>query len=307
MRLRRDILLFGLLAAAALAGGWWLLAHRPGGAVEAYQREMEAKASRTSTPPPAEAFRATLCEKGACVLVEAGGLAFLFGAGEGAAASLKALGLVRSDMDLILLPELDLDAVLGLPAVAALARQAGRGEPLKVNGPDGLLPVVDGANLLAAADRAVRLTVALDGVDEGLAGRVVFDSGVVAIRAFWSGDGRGRAYRVEFDGKSLVLAGCRAGPETTLAAIRGVPAAYGILYSGSEALAVGEQRCPDIAETLNAAAQGRLGATLIVPDSAKEAREAWRELIAATPQAKAQLGAGGVQLDLTGETPAIRN
>jgi hypothetical protein len=40
------------------------------------------------------------------VLVEAGGLAFLFGAGEGAAASLQARGLVRADVDLVLLPDL---------------------------------------------------------------------------------------------------------------------------------------------------------------------------------------------------------
>ena len=39
MRLRRDLLLFGLLAVAALAGGWWLLqrpgADRPGMDVDA--------------------------------------------------------------------------------------------------------------------------------------------------------------------------------------------------------------------------------------------------------------------------------
>jgi hypothetical protein len=90
VKIRRDLLLFGLLAAAALAGGWWLLSQRSGGAVEAYKREAAAQArSGAAMPAPAEAFRATLCEAGRCVLVEAGGLAFLFGAGEGAGDGLR--------------------------------------------------------------------------------------------------------------------------------------------------------------------------------------------------------------------------
>lgn len=308
MRLRRDILLFSLLAGVALAGGWWLLTHRPGGAVEAYRQKAEAVGGRVAAAsPPAETFRATLCEAGACALVEAGGLAFLFGAGEGAADSLRKLGLVRADVDLVLVADLDLATVAGLPAVARELRQAGRGEPLRVNGPDGLLPVIDGANLIASADSAVRLAVSLDGRDEGLDGRVVFDSGVVLIRAFRSGDGRGRAFRVEYDGKSLVLAGCRAGGETTLAAIRGVQTAAGILQSGAALLSPGQQRCPDVADVLNVAIQGRLAATLVSPDTAKEAFEAWRELLAGRPEARAQLGTGGVRLDLTGIAPTIRD
>ncbi len=306
MRVRRDLLLFGLLAVSALAAGGWLLSQRSGSAVEAYQGEVKARGG-PGVAAPAEAFRATLCEAGRCVLVEAGGLAFLFGAGEGAAESLGDLRLVRADVDLVLVPDLDLDSVAGLPGFARAARRAGRGEPLKVNGPDGLVAVVDGANLLASADQAVRLQVGLDGVDEGLAGRIVFDSGVVAIRVFRSDDGRGRVYRVDFDDKSLVLAGCRAGPETILAAIRGARMAAGILSSGSTALARGTQRCLDVSETLDVAAQGKLAAALVVPDTAKAAHAAWRELIAARPETKAELGLGGMQVDLTGDRPVVRN
>ena len=308
MRLRRDLLLFGVLAAVAVAGGWWLLSHRAGGAVEAWKRGAEGRAAKVAaTPAPAEAFRARLCDAGACVLVEAGGLAFLFGAGEGAAASLQARGLVRTEVDLVLLPDLDLESVAGLPGVARAARAAGRSETLKVNGPDGLVAIVDGANLLASSDQAVRLAVGLDGLDEGMAGRIVFDSGVVSIRVFRSLDGRGRVYRVDFEDKSLVVAGCRAGPETIQAAIRGAQTAAGIVASGSTALAAGEQRCPDVAEILKVAAQGKLSAAVIVPDSAKEAGEAWREMIAASPEAGAQLGFGGMELDLTGEMPVVRD
>jgi hypothetical protein len=308
MRLHRDLLLFGVLAAAALAGGWWLLSHKPGGAVDAWKQGADARARvGAATPAPAEAFRARLCDAGACVLVEAGGLAFLFGAGEGASESLRAHGLVRADVDLVLLPDLDLQSVAGLPGIARAARLRGRSETLKVNGPDGLVAIVDGANLLASSDQAVRLAVGRDGLDEGMAGRVVFDSGVVTIRVFRSVDGRGRAYRVDFDEKSLVLAGCRAGPETIQAAIRGGKTAAAILSSSSTELAPGEQRCADVAEILKVAVQGKLSAALIVPDSAKEAREAWRELIGASAEAGTRLGVGGMELDLTGEKPVIRD
>lgn len=308
MRLRRDLLLFGALAAVALAGGWWLLSQRTGGAVEAWQRGAEARAAKgAATPAPAEAFRARLCDDGACVLVEAGGLAFLFGAGEGAAASLQARGLVRTDVDLVLLPDLDLKSVAGLPGIARAAREAGRTETMRINGPDGLVAIVDGANLLASSDQAVRLAVGLDGLDEGMAGRIVFDSGVVTIRAFLSGDGRARAYRVDFEGRSLVLAGCRAGSETIQSAIRGARSAAGILFSGSEILAPRDERCSDVAEILKIAAQGKLSAALIVPNSATEAGEAWRELIGGSPQARARLGGGGMELDLTGEKQVVRD
>lgn len=306
MRLRRDLLLFGVLAAAALAGGWWLLSHRPGGAVEAWQREAGARAGKT-VAAPAEAFRAKLCDDGACILVEAGGLAFLFSAGEGAAGSMQAHGLMRADLDLLLVPDLDLESVAGLPGVARAVRQAGRNETLKVNGPDGLVAIVDGANLLASSDQAVRLVVGLDGLDEGIAGRVVFDSGVVTIRVFRSADGRGRAYRVDFDDRSLVLAGCRAGAETTQAAVRGSKATAAILSSGSTVLTPGTQRCTDLADVLKAVVQGKLSAALIVPDSAKGAREAWRELIGAGSAPGARLGLGGMELDLTGEKPVVRD
>ena len=56
MRLRRDLLLFGLLAVAALAGGWWLLqqpgADRPG---------LDGGALGKAAPVSADTFRATVC------------------------------------------------------------------------------------------------------------------------------------------------------------------------------------------------------------------------------------------------------
>jgi hypothetical protein len=286
MRLRRDLLLFGLLIVAAAAGGWWLL-QRPG--ADSYGQD--GGAVRKAAPVAADTFRATVCGGRRCVLVEAGGMAFLFGAGEGAGDGLGAMGLLRADMDVVLLPELDLDAVAGLPGVARAVRTAGRTQPLRVNGPPGLVAVVDGANLLASQDAGVRLVAGPDGEDQGLAGRVVFDSGVVAIRMFASADAKGRAYRVDFEDKSLVLAGCRAGAETILAAVRGTRTSAGIL-------AAGEAPCAD-AETI-------LAATLVTPDSVRVDRGAWKDRIGKLPAANARLGLAGAQIDLTGAQPLVR-
>ncbi|MEZ6030547.1 MAG: hypothetical protein R3C46_12465 [Hyphomonadaceae bacterium] len=227
-------------------------------------------------------------------------------AGEGAGDSLREMGLLRTDMDIVLLPELDLQAVAGLPGIARAVRAAGRTTPLRVNGPSGIVPVVDGANLLVSAGDAVRLSVVSEGEDQGLAGRVVFDSGVVSIRMFGSPDVRGRVYRVDFDGKSLVLAGCRVDAETILSAVRGTMTAAGVLSAGSEVLAPNADACVDVDEVLEAAGQGRLAAALVIPDSAIPARDAWRELIAAQPQAKAGLGLAGAQIDLTADQPQMR-
>lgn len=91
MRLRRDLLLFGLLAVAALAGGWWLL-QRPG----ADRPGLDGGALGKAAPVSADTFRATVCGGRRCVLVEAGGMAFLFGASEGAGDALGAMGLLRA-------------------------------------------------------------------------------------------------------------------------------------------------------------------------------------------------------------------
>ena len=294
MRLRRDLLLFGLLAVAALAGGWWLL-QRPG----ADRPGLDDGALGKAAPVSADTFRATVCGGRRCVLVEAGGMAFLFGASEGAGDALGAMGLLRSDMDLVLLPELDLDAVAGLPGVARAVRSAGRTQPLTVNGPPGLVAVVDGANLLASQDAGVRLVAGPDGEDQGLAGRVVFDSGVVAIRMFASPDAKGRAYRVDFEDKSLVLAGCRAGAETILAAVRGTKSAAGILTAG-------EGACADAETILTAAAQGKLDVTLVTPDSVRVDRGAWNDRLGKVSGANARLGLAGSQIDLTGGQPLVR-
>lgn len=313
MKLRRDILLFGAVAVAALVGGWWLLARRPGAGIDAFVAEAKSRAAAARpNPANAEAFRATVCAVGPCVLVEAGGLAFLIGAGEGAAEGLAARGQMRADIDAVVLPDLALESIAGLPGLARASLMTGRTEPLSVNGPAGIVPVIDGLNLMLSGDQGVRLAVGADKEDQGLEGVVVFDSGVVSLRAF-GGQGRGesRVYRVDFEGKSLVVAGCRAQPGQIVAAARGTQRVAGILAAGSDRLlAEGKSRCIPVGEALKAAGQAKLGAILLAPLEPSSvipgSLKAWREVVAAENPGGAVAGGSGSVVDFSGEKPAIR-
>lgn len=306
MKIRRDILLFSAVAIAALAGGWWLLAMRPGLAIETFTRDhkQQTEAARPHLPA-ADAFRATICPGEGCVVIEVGGLTFIYGAGAGASEGVSALGLMHPNLDGILLPDASLPSVEGLASLAVASGRAGRTEALKVFAPSGSLTVVDGANLLASGGKAPRLTLSPDGADQGLAGKLLFDSGVVEIRAFGV---RGRVYRVDFDDKSLILAGCQAEEEDILAAARGAKIAAGILTAGSAQLLPGETpRCTDVAELLEGARQARLAATIVIPaDPSPQlagALPAWQEVMAGRHTPGAIVGLGTARIDLSGPTP----
>lgn len=310
MKLKRDILLFAAVAVAAVAGGWWLLAKRPGAAIEAFSQDLvrREEAGRPHTPA-ANAFRATVCPGEACVAVEVGGLTFVFGAGAGAADGLRALGLLHPAIDGILLSDVQLETVEGLAALARSSGAAGRRDPLKVFAPSRALSVVDGANLLASGAPAPRLTLSPEGPDQGLEGKLAFDSGVVEIRSFGTSD---RAYRIDFDGKSLILAGCSAGEADILAATRGTRVAAGVVTAGSLELLAGKTpRCTDIRELLEGGRQARLAAVLIVPGdpglTMATAEPAWREVISTSGMAGATPGLGYARIDLSGPEPKASN
>lgn len=309
MKLRRDLLLFGAVAVAALASGWWLLANRPGTRIDSFVSEQKARAAASRPQiPPADAFRATVCASAPCVVVEAGGLTFLFGAGRGAADGVQGLGLMHPNTDAVLLPDINVATVEGLPSLSIASARAGRGDPLKVFGPAGLLPVVDGGNLMGGAGEGVRLSAATEGEDQGVEGRVVFDSGVVTVRGFGGRErGSGRVFRIDFDGKSLVLAGCLAQASDVVGAARGAAQASGVLLAGSKLLAGGRSWCVDAPDAARAAAQARLQATLIVPIDPNPglpgSLAAWEEVLAAESLPGGRLGPMGARLDLSGEAP----
>lgn len=309
MKVRRDILLLGAVAVAAIVVGAVLLVMRPGAGIDSFISEQKARveASRPN-PAHAEAFRATVCSAGPCVLVEAGGLAILVGAGEGAEDGLKSRGLMRADLDAVVLPDMVLDSIAGLPGIALRSRDVGRREPLKVYGPQGIVPVVDGANLMLAGEPSTRLSVGVEKEDQGLAGVVLLDSGVVTVRAFGGrGPGEQRVYRVDFEGKSLVIAGCRSRPDQIVSAARGTQSPAAILSAGSDRLsAASESECLPLADVLEAAKQARFDAILLSalrPSTAiPGAMDAWLALIRGE---KAVIGGVGASIDLSPAKPVI--
>ncbi|MFT3724738.1 MAG: hypothetical protein QM773_14285 [Hyphomonadaceae bacterium] len=313
MKVRRDILLFGALAVVALVGGLLLVLGKPGASVDGFVRDSKARAAKTQIAPVnAEAFRGTVCAATPCVLVEAGGLAFVVGTGEGAADGLSGLGLMRSDLDAIVLPDLTLETVAGLPGLARASLMKGRTQTLKVYGPAGIVPVVDGINLMLSGDPGVRLAVGAETEDQGLEGVVVFDSGVVSIRAF-GGQGRGesRVHRIDFEGKSLVLAGCAAKAEQIVAAARGTKLVAGILAASSPELAPENRSvCISVKDALTAAGQAKLAATVLAPLLPSAAIPgslgAWGEILKREKAPATILGGPGTVLDLSGETPSMR-
>lgn len=309
MKFRRDILLLGAVAVAAIVVGAVLLIMRPGAGIDGFIKEEKARvAAARPNPANAEAFRATVCSAAPCVLVEAGGLAILVGAGEGAAENLQAKGLMRADLDLVVLPDMALDSIAGLPGIAQGSLAVGRRDPLKVYGPQGIVPVVDGANLMLAGEPSTRLSVGTDKEDQGLEGIVVFDSGVVSVRAF---GGRGaneqRVYRVDFEGKSLVIAGCRSRADQIVSASRGTQSTAAILAAGSDRLSSGaESACLPVAEALEAVKQARFDAILLSglnPSTAiPGAVDAWRGVLRGE---KPVVGGVGASIDLSPAKPVI--
>lgn len=312
MKLGRVILLLGAVVISAAAAGLWFLFNRPGAAVEAFLREHQAQQDASAPRlPPADAFRATVCAAGPCVVVEAGGLTFIFGASQGAAEGIEQLGLMHANIDGLLLPDLALKTVEGLPAVAGAGARAGRREPLKVYGPTGMLPVLDGTNLIVSAPPQARLAAGVEGEDQGAYGRLVFDSGVVTVRGFGGVErGMGRVYRIDFEGRSLILSGCLALPADIIAAAREVKDPGAVVLAGSERLLGSLSSCIDLPTVALALSQAKVSASVLLPadppDTHPLAAAAWRELLSASTLSAARIGLPGTVIDMSGDKVIVR-
>lgn len=217
------------IAIAAVAGlvwaGWTWALGRPEVGLQIYQRAVTAEqTAAAAVRGDPGAMRAMACGAGPCVLVEAGGLAFLFGAGEGAAGFLSSSGYSTKGVDLVLLGDLSAASVAELGAIRRLTWLEGRRAPLRVVGPAGVGAVVDGVNLAwGASDRLdmqahekLPLSMQAAGLAAGPPvtdgqGQTVFDSGVVAIQAFPLGGAavaEKLMYRVDVGERSIIVAPC---------------------------------------------------------------------------------------------------
>ena len=327
--MKQGRLIAGLVAAALAIGvGVWASGvFQTGGDLSRFERDAKARAEAAKAQrATAGMFRATVCSHGPCVLVEAGGLAFLVGAGTGSAEGLVSRGLMRADLDGVLLNDFGLGSVEGLPGLRKASLAAGRAEPLPVFGPEGALPAIDGANLMltGTTNDSARLTVGVEGGDQGLEGMLVFDSGVVAVRAFPVSEADARIYRIDFSGRSLLIAGCSAKPDDLIAAARGAKQASAIVAASSGKMLEIERKAArttgaplrDEAETcmsaegiIDAAQQARLSAGLFSPlvPAATDSllRRTWAESATIPPDVPFALGEPGTVLDLTAQTPVI--
>jgi hypothetical protein len=319
---RRAILIVVALAVIAIGAVAWIVAGPElGGGLAGFERDAARRMSAAKPrPATAETFRATICAASPCALVEVGGLAFLVGAGEGAAAGLADRGLLRADLDGVLVNDLSLASVEGLAAIQRAAFGRGRSEPLQVFGPEGLLTVIDGVNLLLAGSggEGARLQVGTEGANEGLAGQIVFDSGVVTIRAFAASRG-GRVYRIDDEQKSLIIAGCAASASDVLAASRGARTAAAIIATASPKLISIETKaaqaagaaintypeCMTPADAIQAATEARLSGGLLAPLIPSANKAAWVEAATIPASTKLFVAPAGTVIDLTGKAPAV--
>ncbi len=322
-KLPRKAILVGvaLVLIAAGVGAWLVSSGGLGGGLKRFERDVAHRLiAGRPTPATPETFRATICAVSPCALVEVGGLAFLVGAGEGAATGLSERGLLRRDLDGVLLNDISLSSAEGLAAVQRTSFRRGRTEPLQVFGPPGLLTVVDGVNLLLSGSggEGARLQVGTEGEDQGLAGKVVLDTGVVTIRAFDASRG-GRVYRIDDGAKSLIVAGCTASPSDVLRAARGSRAAVAIVATSSTDLISIETNaakaagltidppldCMSPEDAVQAIRDARLSGGLLAPLIPSANKAAWSEIASIPAAAKVALGPPGTVMDLTGEAPVI--
>jgi hypothetical protein len=328
VRLIGRLSILAICVAIAAWAVWFVLLQRSNVQLEHFVREAKVRWER-ATPRPAAAqdFRATVCAPSPCVLVEAGGLSFLIGAGKGSVDGLSSLGLMRPNLDAVLLTDLELRSVVDLSELQRAGSARGRSDPTTVFGPEGVLAVVDGANLLLAGsgEGIGRLQAGPPGLDQGLEGVVVIDTGVVTVRAFnASGVANARLYRLDFAGKSLIVAGCSARPADVVRAARGAGQAAAVLAAKSDRMLGIEQKaaaragatqptapiCMSSDEALGAIQEARLAAGLLSPllpaatDTA--ARRAWQEILAIPSGIGVAAGSPGDALDLSGETPLLQ-
>lgn len=329
--------LFIVFAALALIawGAWTYLLQRGDVQQEMYAKGAEARAT-AAQPHRADpkAFRATVCSLAPCVLVEAGGLSFLVDAGVGSGEGLASRGLMRSDLDAVMLTSVAADHVEGLADVVAAQKVLGRVEPVPVFGPAGAERVVQGTvALLSAADPAppsaipaAGQTVAKPpplvlGNNDSTApdGSVlVFDSGVVSVSAFAApGPPAERVYRFDFGSHSLIVAGCSATAADIIAATRGAAQASIVIAAASPAMLEADRKAAEAAGAKGAARPACLSADaavaaiksaklrggLLAPLNPAPAdaitRRIWAESVTAPEGLTVAAGEPGTALDVT--------
>jgi ribonuclease Z len=166
----------------------------------------------TGGPPP------VMNRFGPSILVEAGDRRFLFDAGRGASQRLEQLRVRWQDIDGVFLTHLHSDHVVGFPDLwlTGWLLGTGRDRPLDVRGPRGTQRMMAHLEQAFEADIRIRLyddrpspdgvVILATDIGEG----VVYDKAGVKITAFEVDHAPVRpafGYRIDFNGRSVVLSG----------------------------------------------------------------------------------------------------
>lgn len=158
---------------------------------------------------------------GSSTLVQAGGLNLVFDAGRGAMQRIDQLGIVPAEIDHIFLTHFHSDHTLGLPDLWLtpwLPPQGRREVPRTITGPVGTKRLTEGLTLAYADDHRIRIADA--GLNpKGIEWEVtefsedgpVYEQDGVTVTAFENFHGEhlhpSFGYRIDFDGRSVVISG----------------------------------------------------------------------------------------------------
>jgi len=173
----------------------------------------------------------------AATLIEAGDRKLLIDAGRGVSIRLWQLGIPQREIDAVFLTHFHSDHINGLGdlwATGWLPSQYGqRRSPLRLVGPTGTREIAAGIEQTYARDVAIRSVdqhLPLEGaafdVDEFDSGGVVYDEGGVRVTAFEVNHGElikpAYGYRVDYEGRSVLISGDTRYDERVIAAGEGV-------------------------------------------------------------------------------------
>ena len=180
----------------------------------------------TGGPPP------VMHRFGPSTLVEAGGAKFLFDAGRGAMQRLYQLKIPFAEIDGLFLTHLHSDHVIGIPDLwlTGWLGQAwgGRQVPLSVHGPSGTTAMMSHLEQAYQFDIQIRTHYPKDGVAviaDDFSGGVVYEKNGLKITAFEVDHGRVKpafGYRIDYDGRSVVLSGDTCFNENVIGFSQGV-------------------------------------------------------------------------------------
>lgn len=277
MRLIGRIFVVVAIAAVIVWGVWSYALGRPDVQFGLFERAAAARHEAAKPAfAPASSLRATVCAASPCVLVEAGGHAFLIGAGDGAVDGLETHGLLAPNLDGVLLTDLSAQSIDDLAAVGDATWRAGRSKPLDIYGPAGVDKVVAGVNAMlqagASAADSAPLAVAASIIAEEVETPVttpakgapktdvaaveqprsaqlveqIFSADGVSVSRIVVGGVHAKlgewAYRVDHGGRSIIVGGCGVRGSDLIAAAQGAKQAWAILPAASKPLLEIESR-----------------------------------------------------------------